>query len=303
MSPGKRKEALSPKMNEPVITHVSDTARWIAAYRAIESRRPDALFRDPFADRLAGTRGHAIAAKAPLLMARGGMVIARTKLIDDLVLDCVRGGADLVLNLAAGLDTRPYRLALPETLRWVEVDLPGLIAEKETLLLGERPVCQLTRECADLTDPNALAVLLDRLGARANRVAVIAEGLLMYLPVAAVEHLTDQMASRPAFRWWILSLNSSGAVTMLRSGFGRELGGLELPFAPRDGVAFFERRGWRVTEVIPLVHAARRLRRGTWWLRQLARLIPKGDPRHPPKRWGAVVRLASERAGPSAEAM
>jgi len=280
-------------MNEPVITHVSDTARWIAAYRAIESRRPDALFRDPFADRLAGARGYAIAAKAPILMARGGMVVARTKLIDDLVLDCIRNGADLVLNLAAGLDTRPYRLALPKTLRWVEVDLPGLIAEKEALLVGERPVCRLTRESVDLTDPNALAALLDRLSAQAKRIAVIAEGLLMYLPVAAVEQMTRQMASRAAIRWWILSLNSSGAVKMLRDSFGRDLGGLELPFAPRDGVAFFEQCGWKVAEVMPLVYAARRLRRGTWWLRQLARFIPKGDPRNPPKRWGAIVRLVN----------
>jgi O-methyltransferase involved in polyketide biosynthesis len=122
---------------------------------------------------------------------------------------------------------------------------------------------------------------------------VIAEGLLIYLPAAAVEQLTRQMAGNPAIRWWILSLNSSGAVNMLRSGFGRELGGVELHFAPCDGVAFFEHRGWKVTEVFPLVHAARRLRRGTWWLRQLARFIPKGDPRNPPKRWGAVVRLVN----------
>jgi methyltransferase (TIGR00027 family) len=282
-------------MNEPVITHVSDTARWIAAYRAIESRRPDALFRDPFADRLAGARGHAIVARAPVLMARGGMVVARTKLIDDMVLDCIRSGADLVLNLAAGLDTRPYRMALPETLRWVEVDLPGLIAEKETLLLGERPLCQLTRESVDLTDPLALAALLERLGTQASRIAVIAEGLLMYLPVAAVEQLTRQMASCAAIRWWILSLNSAGAVNMLRSNFGRDLGGVELHFAPRDGVAFFENRGWSVAEVVPLIHAARRLRRGTWWLRLLTRFFRKGDPRNPPKRWGAVVRLVNRK--------
>jgi methyltransferase (TIGR00027 family) len=280
-------------MDEPAITHVSDTARWMAAYRAIESRRTDALFRDPLADRLAGARGYAIAAKAPLLMARGGMVIARTKLIDDLVLDCVRGGADLVVNLASGLDTRPYRMALPGTLQWVEVDLPGMIAEKEALLSGERPVCRLTREAVDLTDAGALASLLDRLGAQAKRIAVIAEGLLMYLPVGAVERLTSELAARPAFRWWILSLNSSGAVSMLRRNFGRDLGAIVLHFAPRDGVAYFERRGWTVAEVFPLVHAARRLRRGTWWLRQLAVLIPKGDPRNPPKRWGAVVRLVN----------
>jgi O-methyltransferase involved in polyketide biosynthesis len=191
------------------------------------------------------------------------------------------------------LDTRPYRLTLPESVKWVEVDLPGLIAEKETLLHGERPVCALTRESADLTDAKALAALLDRWAGQAKRVAVIAEGLLMYLPVTAVEQLTGQLARTPAIRWWLVSLNSPGALSMLRSNFGRELGRVELHFAPRDGVAYFERRGWEVTEVFQLVHAARRLRRGTWWLRQFARFIPEGDPRNPPKRWGAVVRLAN----------
>ncbi|HEY2739416.1 MAG TPA: class I SAM-dependent methyltransferase, partial [Thermoanaerobaculia bacterium] len=42
------------------IDNVSDTARWVAVYRAMETARPDAIFRDPFADRLAGERGHQI---------------------------------------------------------------------------------------------------------------------------------------------------------------------------------------------------------------------------------------------------
>lgn len=36
---------------------VSDTARWVAYFRALETKRPDALFRDPFAERLASERG------------------------------------------------------------------------------------------------------------------------------------------------------------------------------------------------------------------------------------------------------
>jgi len=50
---------------DPLISNVSDTARWIAAYRANESARPDALFHDPLADQIAGARGHAIVAAAP----------------------------------------------------------------------------------------------------------------------------------------------------------------------------------------------------------------------------------------------
>lgn len=41
---------------DPLIRNISDTARWAAVYRARESQRLDALFRDPFARRLAGAR-------------------------------------------------------------------------------------------------------------------------------------------------------------------------------------------------------------------------------------------------------
>src|SRR5262249_19243936 len=45
----------------PAVTHISDTALWVAVLRARESRRPDAIFYDPFAERLAGERGRQIA--------------------------------------------------------------------------------------------------------------------------------------------------------------------------------------------------------------------------------------------------
>ena len=45
-----------------LVRNISDTAMWAAAYRARETERPGALFRDPFAKRLAGPRGEQIAA-------------------------------------------------------------------------------------------------------------------------------------------------------------------------------------------------------------------------------------------------
>ena len=113
------------------IASVSDTARWVAIYRAAESARPDALFDDPYAARLAGARGAAIAARAPRQMLGGWQVVARTVAIDDLVRTAVAEGCDRVLCLAAGLDMRPYRLALPASLTWIEADLPVVIEEKE----------------------------------------------------------------------------------------------------------------------------------------------------------------------------
>src|SRR5262249_32896164 len=104
-------------MTEPLIRDISDTARWVAVYRARESERPDAVFRDPHARALAGERGERIAAA----LANQNMewsVVARTHAFDRFLIRELAAGADQVLNLAAGLDTRPYRLDLPPSLRW-----------------------------------------------------------------------------------------------------------------------------------------------------------------------------------------
>src|SRR5947208_2742107 len=91
------------------IENVSDTALWVAVYRALESERPDALFRDPLSMKLAGARGREIAASMPNGSIMAWVMAIRTVAIDRLIQDAIRMGADTVLNLGAGLDTRPYR--------------------------------------------------------------------------------------------------------------------------------------------------------------------------------------------------
>ena len=113
------------------IRNISDTALWAAIYRADETARPDALFRDPLAAKLAGERGRAIREALPKRAQRAWPWVTRTVLFDRFITDAVKSGVDLVLNLAAGLDTRPYRMALPASLQWIEVDLPDLLDYKE----------------------------------------------------------------------------------------------------------------------------------------------------------------------------
>ena len=79
---------------DPLISNVSDTARWVATYRAVESARPDALFHDPLADRLAGDRGRAIVAAAPRAIRNGWWLVARTKVMDDVIIDALADGCD-----------------------------------------------------------------------------------------------------------------------------------------------------------------------------------------------------------------
>src|SRR5438552_1053049 len=103
------------QMAEPLIRDISDTARWVAYYRARETDRPDAVFRDPYARALAGERGEQIAKALVIKGAEDWPWTARTVLFDCFVSRAVEGGADIVVNLAAGWVARPYRVAPPSS--------------------------------------------------------------------------------------------------------------------------------------------------------------------------------------------
>ncbi len=275
----------------PLVSNVSDTARWVAAYRAKESARPDALFNDPFADRLAGERGRAIAAKGPSQMRSGWPMIVRTRLIDELIATSVREGCDRVLNLAAGLDTRPYRMDLPPSLDWVEADLGPMIDEKEGLLAGEKPRCQVRRDKVDLSDREARQAFLLRATDEAKNVLVLTEGLLIYLDDDVVDAIARDLLACRTVKWWVLDVSSPAIRTMLQKGMGSLLDNAPMKFAPPEGVAYYEKRGWKARDVRSFVREGLRLRRLPILLRLFAR-FPEPDPRNLGNaRWSAVVRL------------
>src|SRR2546429_5961393 len=91
------------------VRNVSDTARWAAYFRAQETARPDALFRDRFAERLCGQHGVDIANTLPDGNKHAWAWVTRTYLFDHFIKQELQQGTDLVLNLAAGLDARPDR--------------------------------------------------------------------------------------------------------------------------------------------------------------------------------------------------
>ena len=119
---------------QPLIRNISDTALWVAVFRARETERPDALFQDPFARKLAGERGEQIAKDMRQGMRHEWPYTARTVRFDQIVTEQIKQGTDMVINLAAGLDTRPYRMDLPSSLKWIEVDFPAMIDYKEKSL-------------------------------------------------------------------------------------------------------------------------------------------------------------------------
>lgn len=280
----------------PVIRGIADTARWVAMYRALETERPDAVFRDPYARRLAGERGAEISEAMPASIRRAGWVfVARTFLFDHFIQSQIKAGIRLVVNLAAGLDTRPYRLSLPPHLTWIEVDQPELLAEKEALLADSRPSCSVERVPLDLADEAPRRALLQELGRRAGRVLIVTEGLLIYLSEAQVGQLAADLAAQPAFEAWVTDLISPGLLRIIQNDWGRALheGGATVQFAPEAGPAFFAAHGWRAAEVRSTLITAARLKRLPFFLRLIAAL-PGAETFHPKRPWSGTCLLTRQ---------
>jgi len=272
-----------------LVRNVSDTARWVATYRARESARKDALFQDPLAERLSGERGRAIARLAS--PHSEWVIITRTKVLDDYVATAVADGSDCVLNLACGFDTRPYRLPLPAGLSWVEADLPALITEKAELLRDEKPRCRLERVAVDLADPAARAALLARVSEGASRVTIITEGLVIYLEESVVTALARDLAGCSAVHTWMLDFNSPRINREALKFMAKMLEQAPFKFAPPNGLAFFEGLGWKPREVRSLFREGARLKRVPFLMRPFA-LLPQPNPRDlRDARWSAAVRF------------
>jgi methyltransferase (TIGR00027 family) len=260
------------------IENISDTALWVAAYRALESRRPDALFNDPFAEKLAGERGFEIARGFDLKgQSFGGTwaIAVRTAVIDELVLKAVSGGVDTVLDLAAGLDCRAFRLNLPAELKWIDVDLPGILRHKTEKLAGTKPKCQYRPVELDLSDGEKRKAFFAEVAANSGGTLILAEGIMMYLTEEQAVSLAQDLSRHSSFKLWIQDYLSPMLLKILSRRWGERLNRANAPFqfAPEEGPAFFERTGWKVLENRSILSEAERLRRepSMHWLWKLAR--------------------------------
>ena len=246
------------------IEHISDTARWVAVYRAMETARPDAIFRDPFAERLAGDKGHAIVDAMPNGRRLAWPMIVRTAVFDEIILDRVRnGGVDTVLNLAAGLDARAWRMPVPATLRWIDVDLPGILDYKLEMLAGERTVCRYDAVRLDLGDAPRRQALFSQVGSESRRVLVVSEGLIIYLETEQVAALATDLHAQPSFKWWLHDLASPALLRMMSKTWGPQVerGNAPFKFAPPESTTFFEPYGWREAAYRPTFEEGIRLKR------------------------------------------
>ncbi len=285
----------SQPVAEPLIRNISDTASWAAIYRARESDRPDALFRDPFARRLAGTRGDQIANTIPFGNKNLWTWVTRTYLFDQFITERIHEGVDMVVNLAAGLDARPYRMALPSSLQWIEVDLPEILTYKEEILARENPVCALERVRLDLSNVDARRELFDKLDMRAKRVLIISEGFLTYLAPDEVGALAQDLAVPPSFHRWVLDMGSPGLLKMLQKRIGSQLSeaGAPFKFGPPEGPEFFIPFGWKPVDIRSLFKTAAKLKRLPFFLHLLS-FLPESKGRQGSKIWSGICLFARQ---------
>lgn len=286
------------KTDVPIDT-ISDTALWVAVYRAMETDRPDAIFKDPYARVLAGERGEEIVRTVPRGKSSAWAMITRTAILDEVLMRLMKEEQpDAVVNLAAGLDMRPYRLPLPPTLRWYEADLPGMIRHKEARISGEKPVCILERVAVDLSVRTARLQFFERLKNETKKFIVITEGLLVYLSADQVSDLARDLAAVPGCRYWLSDLSSPPLLKWANKTWGKSLqkSGSRMQFGPEEGGDFFAPFGFKCVETRSfLLEAARLKRQMPLWpvMNFVSRFYPK-KTRDAFLRAGVVVLKRSD---------
>lgn len=276
------------------IRNVSDTALWVAIYRAMESERPDALFNDPYARQLAGERGATIVKTLPYGKQMAWAMIIRTAVMDELIMRCIQEGAVTVLNLAAGLDTRAYRLNLPEHIRWLHVDFPPMIEYMESRLASEIPRCKLEYIAADLRETEQREVLFKK-ASEFGPVLVITEGLLVYLEPAQVAALAESLNKIAKAKWWISDIATPLLLKRLKKSWSKKLaeGNAPFLFAPKNSMEFFESFGWNQTDFRSTWSESLRLNRPmqfAWFWNLLMKIQPKAQ-REAGVRMSGIIML------------
>ncbi len=174
---------------------VGKTGLLVAAMRALESRRKESegrLIVDPFAERLAGEEGFALAKQAIQEVGENPVIAFRTRYIDDHFQKALDTGVRQIVILAAGMDSRAYRCTFPEGTSLFEVDRPEVLSYKQKKMHNIKPQCERKAVAVDLRDDWSEPLL--RAGMNPQKPTLwLVEGLLMYLEANVVELLFDQI--------------------------------------------------------------------------------------------------------------
>jgi methyltransferase (TIGR00027 family) len=186
-------------------------------------------------------------------------IVIRTKFFDEFLLRATREHEiRQVVILAAGMDTRAFRLKWPTHTRLFEVDQPDLLLHKKQLLAsaGASLTCSRWSIGVDLVQNPSWSATLMRAGFDPHRASVwLIEGLLPYLSESAVLTLLDKVMalSAPGSQLGLTAINCdmlTSSATQLWLKFMEEAG---VPWlsAMDDPETFLAKCGWAATVVQP----------------------------------------------------
>lgn len=280
------------------ITGPDDTAYWVAWFRGQEEGRRRPLFIDRYARRLAGKRGEELARTIPSGPLRWSLAV-KTVLFDELALLAIEGGVDGVINLGSGFDVRPYRLDLPSSLWWLEVDGHQILERKAEILRGETPRCEVERIAADVTNREEVARLFERVKLRSQRPLFITEGMLVYLQEEEVAVLARNISGFRSARW-LFEVVSPAQLARQAASWGPMLNraGMAMQFGPSNGADHFVECGFRVCESRSVIEEAVKRRRAPTMLALTLGLAPSSLRRELAEAVTVALSMGPERSPP-----
>lgn len=271
---------MSEKFSLPC-KHVSHTAWLVAAFRAQESARNDALFHDPLAIKLLGDLEEEYLAGFSSDIRKDPWILSvRTHYIDQIILDFFNQGGEAVLNLGAGLDTRPYRLDLNKKWQWFEVDYAELIAYKDLKLKDDVPRCNLERYSCDLANEKERKAIFDLIDKKGLICLVLTEGLLPYLHANEVSKLASELSKQKYIDFWLIDIFNRSIFDHLHTGLNHEQPGKEevkFRFMPESLQEFLRPYRWQLRKFFSFGEGALRYNR-----------LPKGISKEALKETTAV---------------
>lgn len=236
--------------DEISLAGVSETALWTAQMRAGESRKPHALFSDPWAGRFVAAAGgfHGPPGAGAFQVLLPEWLAVRTRFFDDHLMARAGAGCRQVVLLGAGLDTRALRLDWPAGTRLYEVDLPAVHAFKEAVLADGAPAAaERVAVRADLQGPWSEALIAAGFDP-AEPTAWLCEGLLYYLEPEVVAELVATVSglSAPGSSLGAECLNAETAHSSFMRPWLEDMAaaGTPWPWRLRDPEDWWGRHGW-----------------------------------------------------------
>ncbi|MGV0042754.1 SAM-dependent methyltransferase [Mycobacterium colombiense] len=251
-----------------IAERVGATALGIAAARAAETARDNPIIRDPFAQLFvdaAGVGVWSVTASpkllaelttaqpelAPLVRALINFTAVRTAFLDEFFLDVGRAGVRQIVNLAAGLDSRAWRLPWPDGTTVYELDQSAVLEFKYAVLQrhGAFPTSNVVGVPIDLRGDWPTA--LQKAGFDASQpTAWLAEGLLHYLPARTHELLFERVhALSPVTSWFALNAPSGDAQTRGAGLLGTAASHVKGQWRADDINGWLYQNGWDTAEV------------------------------------------------------